>query len=256
MKNTNISVFVSTTFFVTLFLQCSLDGVKIELNEDGSGKAALTEIKYKMSDKAVDSGFSGFQKATQVSMTINQTELTFQDANKINAGGITMNLKKISDTTNIILDIPLDPNSPWSRTMNLHLKKYDEKEAKEFMDKMKKNSGDEDMMASAMLGGLQQSMTQIQFEISVPGNVVKQEIIQPPGKTEEWLKSKQNMPEKKKDGKNTITISMPLKDYVEKKYKKIVFKATYKKIIKKQEETNSEDAKPIPKNTEESEKEL
>jgi len=251
MKNINISVLTIAMLSLTMLLNCSLDGVKIELNEDGSGKASLTEVKYKTNEKPMDAGFSGFQKATHVSMTLNQTELEFTDANKINLGGITLQLKKISDTTNIMMDIPLDPNSPWSRAMNLHIKKYDEKESKEFMEKMKNNTGKEDMMAAAMLGNIQQGMTQIQFQLTVPGDVVTKELIQPPGKTEEWIKSEENSSDTKKDRGSIISISMPLKDYVEKKYKKIVLKASYKKIVEKQEEpVPKEDAKPLPENEE------
>ena len=228
--------------FALFLAHCSADGIKIDLHADGSGKAVFNDLVYDIQENNSEKhGFSGVTNTSGLTMVYKQSEFLFQDANKMDLGGIRVKLKLKKDTGKLTLTIPLDTDAAWSRYLNLQYRQTNDHKREQIIDKIKENTqGNGGLFGPSLFSGFRQGITEIQFQLNVPGDITSARLLKPSDKTN-WLKIENKaQPENPlgisaledsaaEKNNSRITINIPLKEFLAQKYKKVKLKLEYKK---------------------------
>jgi len=237
-----ILMFILILMF-TVASSCSVDGIKVELNEDGSGKASLTELIYRYEENQRNlKGFTGFSKEERITLIVDSTDYSFEDPNRVNLGGIRMQFSKKKKGGSMKITIPLLSSSSWARTLHLDKKKKLKQNNEAFFKKLEDEEGDEvNMMASSFIESMKKNLTTVYIEYTFPGNVVKADILEPGNdqnikiEIQNSSSAFQGLGFPEESGKksevpegNSLKVSMPLEYITENKYSQMVIQAEYK----------------------------
>ncbi len=205
---------------------CSVGGLDIKLEPDGSGKAQFIDMNFSVRDVGDIPGFAGVTGKGRTAMSVDSMEVTFTDINQANLGGVRVKREKKGDDTTLTMSVPLDPKAPWVRALNINeaslarkrknFQLFQEKAAKE-------EKGESNPMLPAMMEGLRQALDKVNLEVKLPDPVKEAKVLEPASIDISSLKAKSSGPGASQK-ENEVKLSVPLEMILKKQHPQLVIR--------------------------------
>lgn len=210
---------------------CTLGGVEVQVNSDGSGKYKLTRIQFESDENGTkQKGLEGAEPRTDVNMSMNIRGYHFEDLNNLSHGNLTFNFQEKRRHFLIDVSVPVNSDAAWFRSLDITRKKIKHM-SKTFQNQLQDripvpSEGSENgkipkNLNPKMAEKFRENIP-VTIKVKAPGEVKEIKVLQPRQNAPDWSRKGDVNPgassglqsENQKNGEkdeNTATIAIPLK---------------------------------------------
>lgn len=158
------------------FLPACGGNVQLTVFPDGSGQATIIrpDMKYPEKSDLDSSNFKGMTSYQNYKAQFQTDKFDMEEVSKAELGGITFDFKDQGETVMIKMNVPIGPDQPWFKQLNVDQKSLDN--MLKFKDRFLSTASDQVEMLTMGLGLDNPFVT---LQINAPGHIVSKNVSQP-----------------------------------------------------------------------------